>query len=100
MAGEFPQEVNPEMEDDVQKYLGSTLRISSREGCEARKIGQRNFWAAAKPQKKPRLSKSQDDGAEWPLLKQTGLSLSISVVTLRKIAQPWSTRLSSAKGSC
>ena len=37
VAGEFPQEVNPEMEDDVQKYLGSTLRISSHEGCVGRK---------------------------------------------------------------
>ena len=41
VAGEFPQKVNPEMEDDVLKYVGSTLRISSGEGCEGRKIGQR-----------------------------------------------------------
>lgn len=33
VAGEFPQEVNPEMEDDVQKYLGRLSGSSPREGC-------------------------------------------------------------------
>lgn len=41
-------------------------------------------WAAMKSQQKPQLTKSQDDGAEWPLLKQKGLSLCISVAALRE----------------